>query len=497
MQRRILLARAAVLFAAVRLPRSFHPRDARSADGSGARGAVRVSGPSLLGPGCEGSTPNSRIYRNSVVEPHLAIDPRDPCHFVGAWQQDRWSAGGGASGQVSAVSWDGGQTWTRNAAGFTRCQGGTAALGTDFERCTDPWVTIAPDGTVYQMTVAFSAPRLPGSENAMLVSRSTDGGTTWEPPVTLIREYTAEAYNDKNSITADPNDPNYVYAIWHRELPREETKETPFVAPAMLARTTDGGRTWEQARAIYAPAGMAATAHSIVVLPSGELVDVFTLNRVVDGETIYELGVLRSEDKGATWGAPVMIGRMGTVDLVDPYSTFTLRPTPDNIASIAVDRRTGQLFITWTTGQFSDGRRSEIALVRSTDGGLSWSAPVRINLTPGNAHAFVPTIAVLDDGTVGVSYFDLRNNTAAQLGILADHWLAYCAGDVLDPAAWREKHIAGPFDMQRAPYAFGFFIGDYMGLAGAGNSFHLLYTTTTPAYETEITAAYFASVTVG
>ena len=47
--------------------------------------------------------PGSRNYLNSEVEPQVAIDPTDPSHLVGAWQQDRWS-NGGAHGLVAGYS---------------------------------------------------------------------------------------------------------------------------------------------------------------------------------------------------------------------------------------------------------------------------------------------------------------------------------------------------------------------------------------------------------
>ena len=79
-------------------------------------------------------------------------------------------------------------------------------------------------------------------------------------------------------------------------------------------------------------------------------------------------------------------------------------------------------------------------------------------------------------------------------GILADHWLAVCRAACTDPTAWQEAHVAGPFDMQRAPYARGFFIGDYMGLAAQGDAFALLYAATTPPGDLQPTAAFFVQL---
>ena len=53
-------------------------------------------------PGCLAlePQPESLNYLNSEVEPQVAVDPTNPSHLVGAWQQDRWS-NGGAHGLVA------------------------------------------------------------------------------------------------------------------------------------------------------------------------------------------------------------------------------------------------------------------------------------------------------------------------------------------------------------------------------------------------------------
>jgi hypothetical protein len=149
----------------------------------------------------------------------------------------------------------------------------------------------------------------------------------------------------------------------------------------------------------------------------------------------------------------------------------------------------GTLYVVWQDGRFA-GNHDGIALARSADGGLTWSAPVRINAEPAVA-AFTPQVHVRADGTIGVSYFDLRSDTA-DATLLVDYWLARSA----DGVQWSETRIDGPFDLASAPLVDGaVFLGDYMGLAGAGAAFVAFYARTTGdlANRTDIFARRFAT----
>jgi hypothetical protein len=152
----------------------------------------------------------------------------------------------------------------------------------------------------------------------MLVMRSTDHGASWGDPVTLIRDESQNVLNDKNSITADPNDSNFVYAVWDRLVSppsgninqRAFENARAFGGHVYLARTTDGGNSWEPARKIFKAGTIAQTiGNLIVVLPDsaafdGELLDVFTQIRGPKNEHDtrgFKIAAIRSEDNGATW----------------------------------------------------------------------------------------------------------------------------------------------------------------------------------------------------
>ena len=418
----------------------------------------RASDVSPFAPGCDSVAAAGTLFQNAEVEPMLAVDPTNPANLIGVWQQDRWSDGG-SHGLLTGYSSDGGRTWARTAATFSRCAGGSVANGGDYDRASDPWVTFAPDGTAYQISLSFSgAESRPGSSSAILVSRSTDRGRTWSAPVTLIRDG-PEAFNDKESITADPTDARFVYATWDR-LAGDR-------GPTWFARTTDGGATWEPARSILDPGVNNQTLNNqIVVLPSGTLVDFFTRF-----DPNPALAIIRSTDKGLTWSAPIVIAQAQALGVRDPENRTGVRDSAD-MGSIAVSRQ-GTLVAAWQDARFSGGVRDGIALSRSADGGLTWSAPVRINHDP-NVQAFSPTVAIRDDGTIGVTYYDFRNNTPDPTSLPTDLWLAQSA----DGVTWSESHVAGPFDLSLAPNALGLFLGDYHALTSVGTTFVPFYVRT-------------------
>jgi hypothetical protein len=444
----------------------------------------RVSAASPFAPGCDGVPASGTLYINAEVEPMLAVNPRNPNHLVGVWQQDRWSTGG-ARGLLTGVSLDGGRTWAQSMAAFSHCTGGNAANGGDYARASDPWVSFAPDGTVYQIALSFNGGvLLPGSSSAILASRSTDGGMTWGNPVTLIRD-SEQFFNDKEALTADPTDARFVYAVWDRL--EGETR-----GPSFFSRTADGGVSWEPARAIYDPGLSAQTLNNqIVVLPDGTLVNFFTqLDFRPNAPEIATLSIMRSQDKGVTWSAPIVISPIQSVGTRDPETGAAVRDG-STLGSIAVGPH-GELIAVWQDSRFSDGLRDAIALSRSVDGGLTWSIATRINREPG-VPAFIPAATIRTDGTFGVSYYDFRSNTAAPTTLLTDYWLARS----IDGVTWTESRITGPFDLAIAPVAEGLFLGDYQALTSIGTLFVPFYVQTNTgdaANRTDVFATLASSV---
>ncbi len=425
----------------------------------------RASAPTQFADNCNGVPQTGNLFKNAEVEPYIAVNPRNPLNLVGVWQQDRWS-NGGAQGLGTGVSFDGGVTWRQSYLPFSRCAGGNAANGGDYNRASDPWVSFSPNGVVHQMALSVSGEAFTSSGvSAMLVSRSTDGGRTWSPTTTLIRDAGEQFFNDKNTLTADPTDSNFVYAVWDRLI-------TTGGGPTLLARSVDNGRTWQPTKTIYDPGPDTQTiGNQIVVLPNGVLVNVFTQIDQITGASFY--AIIRSSDKGQTWSPPIKIADDLGIGTKDPENGTAIRDGA-GIASIAVGKK-GELYVTWADARFSNGERDGIAFSRSLDGGLSWSAPVQINRVP-SVQAFTPIVHVRSDGTIGITHYDLRSNTADPANLPTDYWLLRSKDG---GKSWRESHVTGPFDLSTAPFARGLFLGDYQGLTSIGPIFVPFYAQTT------------------
>jgi hypothetical protein len=421
-------------------------------------------------------------FPNTEPEPFVAVNPTNPLNVVGVYQQDRWSSGA-AKAQGTAASTDGGLTWPNHAfVPFSACAGGNP----DYQRTTDPWLTFDPAGNAYQISLPVSGDL---EVSSVAVSKSADGGVSWDAPKTLIRDETGLNFNDKESITADPTRPGYVYAVWDRGsfpsdkmAPISTFRSFAYRGQPMFSRTTDSGASWST------PVGMADTniftiGNQIVVEPDGTLVDVFAEFRgsgLQPSPNQFLEAVMISKDAGRTWSQPIKISNIAFTNLVDPDNGLPVR-AGDYLPDIAVDPHSGALYVVWADARFGDGTYFDVVMSKSTDGGRKWTPPKIVDTAPAGVSAFNGTVEVTADGTVAVLWYDFRENDPNP-GLPTDVFLRHSHDG---GATWSlAQKLAGPFDMEAAPLSFGagffrgYFLGDYQGLAAAGNDLVAFFTTT-------------------
>jgi len=443
----------------------------------------RISRPSPFAPNCGGPSAAGTLYTNAEVEPWVSANPQDEENLVAVWQQDRWS-NGGAQGNLTGVSFNRGRFWQRpKPPPFSRCAGGNAANGGNYDRASDPWVSFGGDGSAHQIALAASADQ---TISAILVSSSRDGGRTWGPITTLQRDTTAALFNDKESITADPRDGRFVYAVWDRlQVQNPADPASPFSGETLFARSTDGGRTWEPTRTILDfpdNSRIQTLGNQIVVLSDGTLVNVFDL---ID-QGLPLAAVQRSTDRGRTWSGPIIVDVMLSSatqgqGVVDPADLHPVR-TGDLLPEAAADprRRSDTVHIVWQDIRFTLAAplpifNDQIVIASSHDGGLTWSDPRRVSANK-LTQAFTGSVDVNEDGNVGVTYYDFTADDPAGGTLDTDYWFTSSRDGGATFSA-RRRLTDPSFDMRTAPDARGFFVGDYEGLTSAGGRFVPVFVT--------------------
>ncbi len=466
-------------------------------------------------------------FAGSAIEPWIAADPTTQGHLLTGTQQDRWS-NGGSRGLQAAVTINGGRSYVKTQPqGVSLCQGGR------FQRSTDPWTAFDLNGTAYFFSLSFNNNPSPpvNGESALFVSRSTDGGASWQAPVTVIDDTDPLAFNDKNAITADPTRAGYVYAVWDRlygpplafrygseergssgaaaalshdglDLARGRIAAarkqaaagapSPFetFGPTYYARSTDSGQTFGRAVPIYDPGRNGQTIGNVVVVaPNGTVFDFFTNIDRLGNLTIQSV---RSLDHGFSFSKQPALAvpatDYGSGQAVTPDSKQPIRQS-DIIFSVSVDQKSGVIALAWEN-QPAHGNLTNIYYSQSYDGD-TWSAPIKINQTPASSarplrgEAFNMAVAAGANNTLVATYYDFRNDVGTPGQELADMWAVFCTNTKPGDCA-RAKNWGGEVRMTNTSFNYlqapltdsGYFLGDYFGLVAQGQSVTSAFTAT-------------------
>lgn len=306
------------------------------------------------------------------AEPALVVHPANPMHLFAAWRDLR--AGRAAIGH--AFSLDGGATWT---------QGVIDDPLTDI--LYDPSVAADAAGNFY---LAFGADFLPfGSGSETRVMKSVDGGMTFGPPTS------AGPFVDKPFMAIDRAS-DVIYVAGNAPSNRG--------GGLFITRSADGG-------ASFGPLILTTRSRGAVNAPAiGPNGEVYLCFPTFSGKGVKVL-FNRSLDGGATW----MMKDIQVASYKVSPSLLNGGVNAPHLVTLAADRSSGpaagNLYAVWhQTGNGGE----DVVLSRSTNGGTTWSAPLRINDDAAGSPAdqFLPWVNVDGAGRVLVTFLDRRDDPA-------------------------------------------------------------------------------------
>lgn len=412
-------------------------------------------------------------------ETAAAVNPRNPRNILVAWIQD-----GRATDTVMA-SRDGGRTFSRILVpGLSACTGGA------FQVASDPVVEFAANGMAYFAAIVVNDPRSAATATtAMVVSRSHDGGFSWERP-RFVQKPTGQFW-DLPKITPHPRDPKRAYYVYSLRLPPDFLH-----GYTVMSTTSDAGRTWSPARKIHDPQGpdLWPGMNKIIVNRDDSLVGISSViaSDLDDESTVTPPAArqiaIRSTDNGRTWGPPVTIGISPGHIIYDPVTSTPLS-TFNPFASHAIAPN-GDVYVGYTRLGPSS-QRSHVEVARSTDGGRTW----RNHGIAVGGEAALATVGVAGDGTVAVFFYDIDPRSSNGF------WRAraFLETSRNHGRKWSRTRLAGQFNLFSAnTRARGCcFLGDYVGMSRLPHGVVTAFTVGMPIAKAAVDVRFTRIMTSG
>lgn len=353
-----------------------------------------------------------------------------------------------------------------------------------YSTTSDISIAYSSKGIAYACLLAVG-----GKTSGIFISRSTTGGRTWDKPVSVFTDTSGKTFSDKPWIAVEPTTGSKVgaiYVVWNLDNAGTKDAEAgsnsvfmrqqsePMTEGLVVSRSIDGGQTFARPHTIRGFDSEFSIGAIPAVSPDGSVNIVYATISDKTG-LVDHFELVQSHDRGITYSNPlIIVPRVN--GLPNHLSSGTFRNL--SLPTFAVSPSNGSMVIAWADQGSTD---TDILTSRSTNGGMSWTPPARVNhdrLNNGKDQ-FMPALAVAPNGVFTCSWFDRRRDP---LNRLIDVDIAQSTDDgatfghnlQVTRHSW-DPAIGAP---QPEGKANNTFIGDYQALAVDNRTVHPLWNDT-------------------
>jgi PKD repeat protein len=327
----------------------------------------------------------------------------------------------------------------------------------------------------------------------------SDNGTTWS---TATIAPNPGDLADKNHMWIDnkstsPYEGN-LYTAWTAFGGSDD-------AQIVISRSVNDGVTWSTPANISS-AILAGSHNQGVNVKTGPNGEVYAAWAVYDGWPTDEtaIGFVKSTNGGVSYPAATrIISNIKGIRTTGVLKNMRVNSFPVMAVDVSGGAFNGNIYIVWTNVGVpgtNTGTNKSVYIIRSSDGGTTWSTPVRVNqgTFADGKEAYCPWISCdPETGVLTAIFYDDRNTGSAQCEV-------YSAYSVDAGTTWTDFLVSDvAFTPAAIPGLAGGYMGDYLGITSKGGRVYPcwtdnrggVYMTYVSPFELGLNAAFVANVT--
>ena len=371
---------------------------------------------------------------NNPEEVSIAINPKNTNQIIaGANLNNRYKSS------------DGGLTWQNSTL-----------ICAAYSVYGDPVVFWDTIGNAYFMHLSNPPSSTTGGSwvDRIVIQKSTDAGASYPQCVGVGKNEVK--VQDKPWFAINPKD-NSIHITW-TQFDHYGTTSTLDTSLILYSRSIDEGLTWSTPKRISKIGGDCVDRDNTVegavpaIGPNGE---VYVVWNGPNG-----LVFQKSLDGGNTWLAqetPVINTPNGWDYLVSGLQRCN--GLPFTMCDLSNSNYKGTIYVNWSDQRIGN-TDTDVFIIKSTDAGVTWSSPIRVNDDAPGKHQFMSSMCIDQaTGLVYVLFYDRRNHagndsTDVYLGVSRDGGTSF------------QNYKVNQYSFK--PTSSTFF-GDYIGISAHNN----------------------------